>query len=178
VARADYPQAEACPHTPRTPREEGLEDDVREVGLLGNDLPQPLGGDREHLPTLAHHGREVHRLPGKHIQVAHETARAEDPHRPRFISEVVYYLHLAFEDDDEVVGKGACPKEDLLGLRLPRLPVATQDIDLIFTQCRGPRAADLLPLSTLRPGTLFFELSLVLPPIVTVLSISKGFQRG
>src|SRR5918994_5730051 len=40
VARADYPQAQACPHTPRTSGKEGLEDNIGEVGLLGDDLLQ------------------------------------------------------------------------------------------------------------------------------------------
>src|ERR671921_970150 len=126
VARADYPQAQACPHTPRTSGKEGLEDDVGEVGLLGNDLLQLLGRNGQNLPMLARHGLKGHRLPRKHVQVAHEAARAEDTHRAaRFTREVVGYLHLAFEDDDEVVGQGARPKENLPDLLLPRLPVAS-----------------------------------------------------
>ena len=73
------------------------------------------------------HGLKGHRLSCKHVQqVAHEAPRAEDTHRAaRFTREVVDYLHLAFEDDDEVVGQGARPKENLPDLRLPRLPVAS-----------------------------------------------------
>jgi hypothetical protein len=42
------------------------------------------------------------------------------------------HLHLAFEDDDEVVGRVARPEEDLSYLRCPRLPVALKDLDLVF----------------------------------------------
>ena len=56
VARADYPQAQACPHTPRTSGKEGLEDDVGEVGLLGDDLLQLLGRNGQNLPVLARYG--------------------------------------------------------------------------------------------------------------------------
>src|SRR5215203_2805433 len=70
VARAYYPQAETRPHAPRAPREEGFEDAVREVGLLGDDLLQSLAGDRQHLPANAHHSREVDWLPGEHVKVA------------------------------------------------------------------------------------------------------------
>ena len=126
MARADYPQAQACPHTPRASGKEGLEKDVGEVGLLGDDLLQLLGRNGQNLPVLARHGLKGHRLPRKHVQVAHEAPRAEDTHRAaRFTREVVDYLHLAFEDDDEVVGQGARPKENLPDLRLPRLPVAS-----------------------------------------------------
>jgi hypothetical protein len=72
--------------------------------LLGDDLLQPLARDLQHLPALAHHGREVHRLMGEHVQLAQEAARAEDPYRARLTGEVIYHLHLAFEDDYEVVG--------------------------------------------------------------------------
>jgi hypothetical protein len=104
VARAYYPQAHAHPHQKRAPGQEGIEDDVREIELLGDDLLQPLAWDRQHLPAHAHHGREGHPLPGEHVQVAQESAWAEAPHPPRLAGEVVYYLYLALEDDEEVVG--------------------------------------------------------------------------
>ena len=66
------------------------------------------------------------------------------PYRPRLAGEVVDHLHLAFEDDDEVVGGVARPEQDLPRLRLPRLPVAPEDLDLVFPQRRGPRTADLI----------------------------------
>src|SRR5215211_1340530 len=61
------------------------------------------------------------------------------PHPPRLAGEVVYYLYHALEDDEEVVGGVARPEEDLPGLRLSRLPVAPEDLDLVFTQRRWPR---------------------------------------
>ena len=64
-------------------------------------------GEMARIFVLARHGLKGHRLPRKHVQVAHEAARAEDTHRAHFTSEVVDYLHLTFKDDDEAVGKGA-----------------------------------------------------------------------
>jgi hypothetical protein len=78
------------------------------------------------------------------VQVAQEITCAEDPQRPHLIGEVVYYLYLALEDDEEVVGGVAGPEEDLPSLRLPRLPVATEDFDLVFPQPRVPRTEDLI----------------------------------
>ena len=67
-------------------------------------------GEMARIFVLARHGLKGHRLPRKHVQVAHEAARAEDTHRAaRFTREVVGYLHLAFEDDDEVVWAGRPP---------------------------------------------------------------------
>src|SRR3712207_6244467 len=40
VARAYYPQAHAGPHQVRTPRDKGLQDDVRKGRFLGDDLLQ------------------------------------------------------------------------------------------------------------------------------------------
>ena len=105
VAGAHYPQTQPGPHHVRAPGQEGLEDDVREVGLLGDDLLQALARYGQHLPALAHHGREVHRLPGEHVQLAQETAREEGPYRPGLAGKVVDHLHLAFEDDYEVVSR-------------------------------------------------------------------------
>jgi hypothetical protein len=78
-ARAYYPQAQAGPHTDRVPRQKGLEDGVRESGLLGYDLFQLLARNQQHLPGLAYHGREVQRLGGEQVQLAHETTRLERP---------------------------------------------------------------------------------------------------
>src|SRR5215207_5194935 len=125
------------------PSQEGLEDNVREIRLLGDDLFQPLARDCQYPPALAHHGREVQALPGEHVQLAQETAREEDRYRPRLTCEVVDHLHLAFEDDEEVVGGVARPEEDLPGLRLSRLAVATEDLNLVFPERRGPRTANL-----------------------------------
>src|SRR5829696_2991203 len=144
MARAYYPKAQAGPHHVRAPGQEGLQDDVREVGLLGDYLLQPLAGYGQHLPALAHNGREVHRLPGEHVQLAQETARQEDPYRPCLAGEVVYNLYLALEDDYEVVGGIACPKQDIPDLRLYRLSVAPEDRELVFPKRRGSRTADLV----------------------------------
>src|SRR5918992_569866 len=127
----------------RAPREEGLEDDVREVGLLADDLLQPLPRDSQHLPAHAHHGREVDWLPGEHVKVPHEAARAHNAHRPRLAGEVVDHFYLALEDDEEVVLGVARPEEDLPCLRHPPLPVSPEDLGLVFPQRRGPRTADL-----------------------------------
>jgi hypothetical protein len=62
----------------------------------------------------------------------------------RLTGEVVDHLHLTLEDDDEVVGGIARPKEDLPDLRLPRLPIAPEDLDLVFPQRWGSRTADLI----------------------------------
>src|SRR5918994_143907 len=143
MARADYPQAEAGPHHVRAPGQEGLQDNVREVGLLGDYLLQPLAGYGQHLPGLAHHGREVHRLPGEHVQLAQEATREEGSYRPRLSGEVVDNLHLALKDDDEVVGGVARPEQDVPDLRLPPLPVALEDRELVLPQRRGPRTTNL-----------------------------------
>ena len=67
-------------------------------------------GEMARIFVLARHDLKGHRLPRKHVQVAHEAARAEDTHRAaRFTREVVGYLHLAFEGDDEVVWAGRPP---------------------------------------------------------------------
>src|SRR5918995_2677636 len=142
MARAYYPQAEAGPHHVRAPGQEGLQDDVREVGLLGDYLLQPLAGYGQHLPGLAHNGREVHRLPGEHVQLTQEATREEGSYRPRLSGEVVDNLHLALKDDDEVVSSIARSEEDVPDLRLPLLPVALEDLDLVFPQLRGPRTAN------------------------------------
>jgi hypothetical protein len=71
---------------------------------LGDDLLQALGGDRQELAGLAHHGGDVYLLPGEHGHLAHEAAHLEYSHRPRFARDVVEYLYLAFEDDHELVG--------------------------------------------------------------------------
>src|SRR5918993_924531 len=143
MARAYYPQAEAGPHHVRAPGQEGLQDDVREVGLLGDYLLQPLAGYGQHLPGLAHHGREVHRLPGEHVQLTQEATREEGSYPPRLSGEVVDNLHLALKDDDEIISSVACPEEDVPDLHLPPLPVATEDQELVFPQLRGPRTANL-----------------------------------
>src|SRR5215203_6208576 len=143
MARAYYPKAQAGPHHVRAPGQEGLQDDVREVGLLGDYLLQPLAGYGQHLPGLAHHGREVHRLPGEHVQLAQEATREEGSYRSRLSGEVVDNLHLALKDDDEVVGGVARPEQDVPDLRLPRLPIAPEDLDLVFPQRRGPRTTNL-----------------------------------
>jgi hypothetical protein len=64
-------------------------------------------------------------------------------YRPRLSGEVVDNLHLAFEDDYEVVGGVARPEEDVPDLRLARLPIALKDLDLVFPQRRGPRTTNL-----------------------------------
>src|SRR5215203_6995344 len=143
MARAYYPKAQAGPHHVRAPGQEGLQDDVREVGLLGDYLLQPLAGYGQHLPGLAHHGREVHRLPSEYVQLAQEATREEGSYRPRLSGEVVDNPHLALKDDDEVVGGVARPEADVPDLRLPLLPVALEDLDLVFPQRRGPRTANL-----------------------------------
>src|SRR5829696_8476373 len=143
VARAYDSQTQAGPDHVRTPGQEGLQDDVREVGLLGDNLLQPLAGYGQHLPGLAHHGREVHRLPSEHVQLAQEATREEGSYRPRLSGEVVDNLHLALKDDYEVVGGVARPEEDVPDLRLPLLPVALEDRELVFPQLRGPRTANL-----------------------------------
>src|SRR5215216_5654931 len=143
MARAYYPQTQAGPHHVRAPGQEGLQDDVREVGLLGDYLLQPLAGYGQHLPGLTHHGREVHRLPSEHVQLAQEATREEGSYRPRLSSEVVDNPHLALKDDYEVVSGVARPEEDVPDLRLPLLPVALEDRELVFPQLRGPRTANL-----------------------------------
>src|SRR5215204_3627650 len=143
MARAYYPKAQAGPDHVRTPGQEGFQDNVREVGLLGDYLLQPLAGNGQHLPGLAHHGREVHRLPGEHVQLTQEATREEGSYRSRLSGEVVDNLHLALKDDDEVVGGVARPEQDVPDLRLPRLPIALEDLDLVFPQRRGPRTANL-----------------------------------
>jgi hypothetical protein len=45
-------------------------------------------------------------------------------------------LHLAGEDDDEVVGAVAFSEKDLPGLDLPYLSVAPQELDLVICQRR------------------------------------------
>src|SRR5919199_490506 len=144
VARAYYPEAQAGPDHIRTPREEGLEDDIGEVGLLRDYLLQPLARNRQHLPAFAHHGRDVHGLPGEHVQFAQEAAGEEGPYRPRLAGEVVYHLHYTFQDDDKVVGGVARPEEDVPDVRLPRLFVEPEDRELVFPQRRGPRTSDLV----------------------------------
>src|SRR5215218_5723992 len=71
-------------------------------------------------------------------------ASKEDPYRPCLAREVVDHLHLALKDDYEVVLGVACPKQDIPDLRLPLLPVAPEDVDLVFPKRRGPRTADLI----------------------------------
>ena len=144
VARAYDPEAEALPHHVRAPGQEGPEDDIRDVGLLGDDLLQPLAGNGQHLPGLAHHASQVHRLPGEHVQFAQETALVESSYRPRLAGEVVAHLHLAFQHDHKIVIGIARPEKDLTDLRLPGLPVALEDLDLVRPQPRGPRAANLI----------------------------------
>src|SRR5215204_2443546 len=143
MARAYYPKAQAGPHHVRAPGQEGLQDDVREVGLLGDYLLQPLAGYGQHLPALAHNGREVHRLPGEHVQLAQEATREEGSYPPRLSGEVVDNLHLASKDDDEVVSGVARSEEDVPDLHLPPLPIALEDRELVFPQLRGPRTANL-----------------------------------
>src|SRR5215216_5278597 len=143
MARAYDSQAQAGPHHVRAPGQEGLEDNVREVGLLGDYLLQPLAGYGQHLPAFAHHGREVHRLPGEHVQLAQEATGKEGSYPPRLSGEVVDHLHLALEDDYEVVSGVARPEEDVPDLRLPLLSVALENRELVFPQRRGPRTANL-----------------------------------
>src|SRR5215208_787087 len=165
VARAHYPKAHAGPHHVRAPSQERLQDNVREVGLLGDDLLQPLARNGQHLPVLTHHGREVHCLPGEHVQLAQETARKEDPYRPCLAGEVVDHLHLTLEDDYEVVLGVARPEQDIPYLRLPRPAVASEDLDLVFPQRRGPRTADLVH-SIIHGATssLAFAKASIVPP--------------
>src|SRR5215216_1538079 len=143
MARAYYPQTQAGPHHVRAPGQEGLQDDVREVGLLGDYLLQPLASYGQHLSAFAHHSRQVHRLPGEHVQLAQEATREEGSYRPCVAREVVDHLHLALEDDYEVVVGVARPKQDIPDLRLPRLPIAPEDLDLVIPQRRGPRTTNL-----------------------------------
>src|SRR5918993_3160880 len=166
MARAYYPKAEAGPHHVRAPGQEGLQDDVREVGLLGDYLLQPLAGYGQHLPGLAHHGCEVHRLPGEHVQLTQETARQEDSYRPCPAREVVAHLYLALEDDYEVVLGVTRPEQDIPDLHLPLLPVAPENLDLVFPQRRGPRTTDLIhsilhvATSSIAPSTI----ASIMPP--------------
>src|SRR3712207_5980595 len=72
-----------------------------------------------------------------------EAIREEGSYRPRLSDEVVDDLHLALKDDYEVVSGVARPEEDVPDLRLPLLPVALEDRELVFPQLRGPRTANL-----------------------------------
>ena len=137
-------RASPVSHLPRAPGQEGLQDDIGEVGLLGNYLLQPLARYGQHLPTLAHHDRDVPRLPEEHVQLAHKTARALGHYDPRLAREVVDHLKRTFEDDYEVEGSVTRPGEDLPRHSFPRLPVAHEDFDLIFPQPRGGRTANLV----------------------------------
>jgi|SRR5215217_1991499 len=81
---------------------------------------------------LEERSKVARRLPGEHVQLAHNIARSENPYRARLTGEVVDHLHLAFEDDHEIAGGVACPKKDLPDLRLPRPPIAPEEFDLVL----------------------------------------------
>jgi hypothetical protein len=144
VTRSYNPQAEALLYHIRASGQKGPEDYVRDVGLLGDDLLQALAGNGQYLPGLAHHARQVHGLPGEHVQLAQEASLAERSYSSPFAREVVAHLHLTFQDYYKVVFGIARPEQDIVGLRPPSMPVALEDLDLIGPQPRGPRAADLI----------------------------------
>jgi hypothetical protein len=110
--------------------------------ILSRELSHPAAD--QHLPAFAHHGREVHRLPGEHVQLTQETAHQEDTYRPCPAREVVDHLYLALEDDYEVVLGVTHPEQDIPDLRLPLLPVAPENLDLVLPQRRCPRTTDLI----------------------------------
>src|SRR5215204_7017311 len=69
---------------------------------------------------------------------------ASAPMKTKSAREVVDHLHFALENDYKIVLGVARPKKDIPDLRLPLLPVAPEDLDLVFPQRRGPRTADLI----------------------------------
>ena len=124
VARADDPEAGAEADQDRAADEVGAQDQVAERRVLGDELAQPLGGDREHLAGLAttavrNAAWPVSRLssprkrPGPWTAISRSSPRSCLDDRD-----------LALQDDEEVVARVALAEQDLARGRRTTRPSA------------------------------------------------------
>ena len=104
-AGADQGEARADLRQDRVPQEEGPEDQLAQVELLGHDDPQLLGRDAQHPARRDRHGGEVHALAGEQTDLPEELRRSVAGDDALVgAAAVLDDLGLTGEEDDQVVG--------------------------------------------------------------------------
>jgi hypothetical protein len=101
-----------------TPGPEGLEEDVRQLGVLGHQPPEARRRDAVHATVLDDAGDQVDRLAGQQVELAEKRAgpEADESLLRRVPCGRLDDLDRRVLHDDQVVGRVAGAVENLTGL--------------------------------------------------------------
>ena len=133
-----HPGAEADQHGPAD--QVGLENQVTEHRVLGQQVAHPAHRHGQHLAWLGDHGRVQRRLPGQQAELAQEAAGTMDGDQLLVRArERLDDSDLAGQDDEEIVPFVTVAEQHLSGLRAAPRAMSVEHADLLFTQARvGP----------------------------------------
>ena len=136
VAGADDPKADPQPDQDRAAHDQGPQDLIAEHQIVGDDLPQPLLRDDQHLAGLAHDRRDEHRLAGDQAELAEEPPRSVNADHSLAGARLLDDRDLPLEDHEEIAVAVALAVEHVPGLDASALADRLERGDLLIAQPR------------------------------------------